>query len=186
MVGAWAEALSVLIVSWVFVSFVVSWEEEWTAMAQRPRRDAKEEEVSEDRFSLWFGLGNGTTKPTKFHEKIKSWSLGGGFVGYDYFVGFRDFRGWIFGVLVGWPRLKRFEPQMDVYVRRWKMRLKSGMRISQRLSEHPLHLSPSAVKKSKFAAEHDERPSLEIEWTEFLKGCGTCGGNLTWSRKTVL
>jgi hypothetical protein len=35
-----------MIVSWVFVSFVVSWMEELTAMAQRPPRDAKEEGVS--------------------------------------------------------------------------------------------------------------------------------------------
>jgi hypothetical protein len=38
-----------------------------------------------------------TTKPTKFHEKVKSGSLGGGFVGFDCFVGFRVFRGFLDG-----------------------------------------------------------------------------------------
>jgi hypothetical protein len=41
--------MGLMIVSWVFVSFVVSWMEEITAEAQRPRRDAKEEGVSEFR-----------------------------------------------------------------------------------------------------------------------------------------
>ncbi len=36
-----------------------------------------------------------TTKPAKFHEKVKSGSLGGGFVGSDCFVGFRVFRGFL-------------------------------------------------------------------------------------------
>ena len=38
-----------------------------------------------------------TTKPTKFHEKIKSGSLGGGFVSSECFVGFRDFGGFLDG-----------------------------------------------------------------------------------------
>jgi hypothetical protein len=59
-----------------------------------------------------------TTKPTKFHEKIKSGSLGGGFVGFDCFVGFRVFRGWICGDSEMWQLLQKFEPQMDVYERR--------------------------------------------------------------------
>jgi hypothetical protein len=54
--------------------------------------------VVDARVSGW-GLGGRmeTTKPTKFHEKIKSGSLGGGFVGFDCFVGFRDFRGFLDG-----------------------------------------------------------------------------------------
>ena len=43
------------------------------------------------------GRENGTTKPTKFHEKLKSGILGGGFVGFDYFVGIRVFRGFLGG-----------------------------------------------------------------------------------------
>ncbi len=34
---------------------------------------------------------------------------------------------------MGWPRLKRFEPQMDAYERRWKMGLETGIRAWARL-----------------------------------------------------
>ena len=69
-------------------------------MAQRSRRDAKEEGFFGGgcpRQWVGFGRDNGTTKPTKFHEKVKIGSLGGGFVGSDCFVGFRDFRGFLDG-----------------------------------------------------------------------------------------
>jgi hypothetical protein len=46
-----------MIVSWVFVTFVVSWMEELTAMAQRSPRDAKEKE------DLGFGHDGGRSRP---------------------------------------------------------------------------------------------------------------------------
>ena len=46
--------------------------------------------VSQIAIPSWQQLGGRieTTKPTKFHEKVKSGSLGGGFVGPDSFVQF--------------------------------------------------------------------------------------------------